>query len=92
MDFFCRTRFLQNCVASSTGASYFLANGRAGACCAYSKCGMGGLFYFFFSISTILSSFSNASSVERQLDMLKYCGRGCYNPAVVLSYCRKHAR
>ena len=37
----------------------------------------------FFVISFILSSFSNASSAGRQLDILKYCGLGRYNPAVV---------
>ena len=50
------------------------------------------LFFFFFFfccfvfISSILSSFSNASSVGRRLDILKYCGLGRYNPAVVVSY------
>ena len=34
------------------------------------------LFYFIFLISSILSSFSNASSVGRWLDILKYCGLG----------------
>ena len=43
--------------------------------------GVGGLFFFFF-ISSILSSFSNASSLGRRLDILKYCGLACYNPAV----------
>ena len=33
-----------------------------------------------------LSSFSNASSVGRRLDILKYCGLGHYNPVVVVSY------
>ena len=45
----------------------------------------------FLFISSILSSLSNASSVGRQLDILKYCGLGRYNPAVVVSYCRRHA-
>ena len=35
-----------------------LAYGRAGACCAYHRCGTGGLFFIlFFFISSILSSF-----------------------------------
>ena len=34
----------------------------------------------------ILSSFSNASSVDRiRLDILKYCGLGRYNPAVAVT-------
>ena len=49
-----------------------------------------GFFYFF--ISSILSSFSNASSLGRQLDILKYCGFGCYNPTVVVSYYERRAR
>ena len=44
-----------------------------------------GCFLYFF-ISSILSSFSNASSVARQLDILKYCGLGRYNPVVIVSY------
>ena len=45
-----------------------------------------------FLISSILSSFSNASSVGRRLDILKYCGLGRSNPAVVVSYYRRCAR
>ena len=41
---------------------------------------------FFFLISSILSSFSNASYLGRRLDILKYCGVGRYNPAIVVSY------
>ena len=52
--------------------------------------------YFFFSllffISSILSSFSNASYLGRRLDILKYCGVGRYNPAVVVSYYWRRAR
>ena len=44
----------------------------------------------FFVFSSILSSFSNASSVGRRLDILKYCGR--YNLAAVVSYYRRRAR
>ena len=74
-----------------------LEYGRAGACCACSRCGTGGLFlvvffFFFFVISSILSSFSNASSVGRRLDIQKYCGLGRSNPAVVVSYYRRRAR
>ena len=86
-----------------------LADSRAGACCACSRCGTGGLgflcvffffvvvvfffffFFFFFFISSILSPFSNASSLERRLDILKYCGLGRFNPTVVVSYYRKRA-
>ena len=50
----------------------------------------GGDMYFF--ISSILCSFSNASSVGRRLDILKYCGLGRYNPAVGVSYYRRSAR
>ena len=51
-----------------------LAYGRAGACCACSRCGTGRLFLLmlFFFISSILSSFSYASSLGRRLDILKY--------------------
>ena len=37
-------------------------------------------------VGSILSSFSNASSPGRRLDILKYCGLGRYNPTVVVSY------
>ena len=43
-------------------------------------------FFFFFLISSILSSFYNASYLGRRLDILKYCGVGRYNPAIVVSY------
>ena len=72
-----------------------LAYGMAGTCCACSRCGMGGLcvlLLFFFLILPILSSFSNASSVGRRLDILKYCGLGRSNPAVVVGYYRRRAR
>ena len=36
--------------------------------------------------------FSNASSLGERLDILKYCGLGCYNPTVVISYYRVCAR
>ena len=69
-----------------------LAYGRAGACCACSRCKMGGLFFsvfffflFFVFVSSILSSFSNASSLVGRLDILKYCGLGRYNSTVVVS-------
>ena len=68
-----------------------LAYGRAGACNACSRCGMGGLCYFF-EISSVLSSFSGASSVWRRLDILKYCGLSCSNPAAVVSYYQRRAR
>ena len=38
--------------------------------------------FLIFFISSILSSFSNASSLGRRLDILKYCGLGPYNPMV----------
>ena len=53
--------------------------------------GAGRVGCFSFFISSILSSFSNASSAGRQLDILKYCGLGRYNPAVVVSYYRRRA-
>ena len=67
-----------------------LAYGRAEACCACSRCGTGELFFIFF-ISSVLSSFPNASSVGRRLDILKYCGLGRSNPAIVVSYYRRCA-
>ena len=83
-----------------------LAYSREGACCACRRCGTGGLFCFFLFcfvfvvvgffvlfISSILSSFSDASSLGRELDILKYCGLGRYNPTVVVSYYyRRRAR
>ena len=53
--------------------------------------GQVGCFFIYFFNSSILSSFSNASSVGRRLDILKYCGLGRYNPAVVVSYYRRRA-
>ena len=44
-------------------------------------------YVLFCFISSILSFFSNVSSVGRWLDILKYCGLGRSNPAVVVSYC-----
>ena len=44
-----------------------------------------GYFYFFFSSCLSYLPFSNASSFGRRLDILKYCGLGLYNPAVVVS-------
>ena len=71
--------------AGETGRTTTLAYGRAGACCACSRCGMGGLCLFIFLISSILSVFSNASSVRRRLDILKKnCDLGRSNPAVVV--------
>ena len=49
-------------------------------------------YVLFFLISSILSSFSNASSVGRRLDILKHCGLGRFNPAVVISYYRRRGR
>ena len=63
-----------------------------GACCACSRCGTGrAVLYLYFFNSPILSSFSNASSVGRRLDILKYCGLGRYNSAKVVSYYRRRA-
>ena len=62
---------------------------------------VGYLFYivvfFFFGggggfISSIVSSFSYATSYGRRLYILKYCGLCRYNPAVVVSYYRRRAR
>ena len=46
----------------------------------------------FYFISSILSSFSNASSLGRRPDILKYCGLGRYNLTVVVSYYWRGAR
>ena len=59
-----------------------MAHSRARACCACSRCGIGGLlfFFFFFLCAFCLScrisylSFSNASSLVRQLDMTEILG------------------
>ena len=53
---------------------------------------MNGLCFILFLNSSIISSFSNVSSVGRRLDILKYCGLGRSNPAVVISYYRRRAR
>ena len=49
---------------------------------------MGGLYFIFISLLSCLP-FSKALSVGRRLDILKFCGLGRYNPAVVISYYRK---
>ena len=49
-------------------------------------------FLFYFFISSILSSFSNASFLGRRLEILKYCELGRSNPTVVVSYCWRCAR
>ena len=69
-----------------------LAYGRVGVCCTCSRCGTGGMFFVYSFISSILSSFSNASYDWRRLDILKYCGLGRYNLAVVVNYYRRRAR
>ena len=58
-----------------------LAYGRAGACCACCRCGIGGLFCFF--IPSILSFLIPDLLVD---GILKYGGLGRYNIAVVVSY------
>ena len=69
------------------GCPTALAYGRTGACCACSRCRTGVFFFFVFFISSILSSFSNASSLGRQLDIRKYCGLGHFkNSTVIISY------
>ena len=50
------------------------------------------LFFFIIFISSILSSFSNASSLGKRLDVLKYCGLSRYNSTVVVSNYRSRAR
>ena len=47
--------------------------------------------FFIFFISSVLFSFSNASSLERRLDILKYFTLGHYNPTVVVSNYWRHA-
>ena len=83
-----------------------LAYGREGACCACSRCGTGGLFFFvavvfcccffLFFLLTHLSYllFLMPHPFWRQLDILKYCGLGRYNPTVhvVVSYYWRRAR
>ena len=54
--------------------------------------GVGWVGFYSFFLMSILSSFSNASSVGRCLDILKYCGLGRSNPVIVVSYYRRRAR
>ena len=93
--------FISWMVGSGDGAGYLpppgrpttstLAYGKAGA--AVLATGVGRVGYvLYFSILSIISSFSNASSVGRRLDILKYCGLSRYNPAVLVSYYRRSAR
>ena len=80
-------------VASSGGRQTTLAYSKEEACCACSRCGTGGPFFcVFFFISSILSSFSNASSLGRRLDILNYRGLGRCNPTVAVSYYWRRAR
>ena len=70
-----------------------LAYGRAGPAVLAAGAGrVGCYFVVVFFISSFLSSFSNASSLWRWLDILKYCGRGRYNLTVVVSYYWRRAR
>ena len=88
-------------VGSGDGAGYLpvpghpttLAYGKAGACCACSRCGTGGLF-FVVVFSSRLSNlpFLMPHLFWRRLDILKYCGLRCYNPTVVVSYHLRRAR
>ena len=48
-----------------------------------------GVLFFFHLVYPI---FSNASSLGRRLDRLKYCGLGRYNPTVVVGYYWRNAR
>ena len=50
-----------------------------------------GCYLFIISSRPSYLPFSNALSVGRRLDILKYCGLDRYNPAVVVSYYRRHA-
>ena len=52
------------------------------------------LFFFFFFLGHLVYPIflSNASSVGRRLDILKYFGLGRYNAAIVVSYYRRRAR
>ena len=71
-----------------------LAAGAGQVCCFFCCC----CFFFccccfvLFFISSILSSFSTVSSLGRRLGIPKFCGHGRYNPTVVVSYYRRHAR
>ena len=85
------------CVASSAGASYYFGIWQGRALLCLRKVRDGWLcfilfIFFFFLISSIQSSFSNASSVGRLLNILKYCGLGRSNPALVVSYYRRRTR
>ena len=64
--------------------------GRQGPAVLAAGAGWVGYVLCFFEIPSILSSFSNASSVGRRLDILKDCGLGRSNP--VVSYYRRRAR
>ena len=70
-----------------------LAYGRAGPAVLAAGAGRVGCFFYFFLFPlAYLSSFSNASSFGRRLDILKYCGLGRFNPTVVVSYYWRRAR
>ena len=90
--FSCRAMVLG--LAYSAGAGVLLLWHMVGQGPAVLATGAGriGCFFFFFLISSILSSFSNASYLGRRLDILIYCGVGHYNPAVVVSYYWRCAR
>ena len=95
----CFFLFFFSWVASSAGAGVLLLwhmVGQGHAVLAAGAGRVGCFFLFFFSFvcfsSRILSSFSNASYLGRRPDILKYCGTGRYNLAVVVSYYWKRAR
>ena len=63
-----------------------LAYSRARACCACSRCGMGGQFFVcvcFFHLVYPIFSFLMPHLMGDDWTWLKYCGLGCYNPTVV---------
>ena len=69
--------------------------GQGPAVLAVLAAGVGWVDCFFFLyivfISSFLSSFPNASSVGRRLDILKYCGLCRYYPVEVVSFYRRRA-
>ena len=53
---------------------------------------VGYVLFYFFNLVYPIFLFSNASSVGRRLDILKYCGVGRSDQALVVSYYRRRAR
>ena len=73
------------------GRATILAYGRQGPAVLAAGADGWAMFYVFKSRLSYFP-FSNASSVVRRLDILKYCGLGFSNPVVVVSYYQRRAR